>query len=84
MLQTGVAEQRCEVGEGVRCLDLCWGQLFLGTEGGCGARWNFKVSFFHFLLWGWNLVFLYFVFLFMYSICKMILNCLELYDSFRM
>lgn len=46
MLQTGVAEQRCEVGEGVRCLDLCWGQLFLGTEGGCGARWNFKVSFF--------------------------------------
>lgn len=40
--KTGVAEQRCEVGEGVRCLDLCWGQLFLGTEGGCGARWNFK------------------------------------------
>ncbi|XP_069942503.1 uncharacterized protein [Cherax quadricarinatus] len=38
----GMVKQRCEVGEGVRCLDISWGQLFLGTEGGCGARWNFK------------------------------------------
>ncbi|KAG0714151.1 Zinc finger protein 106 [Chionoecetes opilio] len=40
--QTGEVQQRREVGEVVRCLDISWGQLFLGTEGGCGARWNFK------------------------------------------
>ncbi|XP_069179421.1 uncharacterized protein [Procambarus clarkii] len=40
--KTGIAKQHCKVGEGVRCLDISWGQLFLGTEGGCGARWNFK------------------------------------------
>lgn len=41
--QTGEVQQKREVGEAVRCLDISWGQLFLGTEGGCGARWNFKV-----------------------------------------
>ncbi|KAG7154314.1 Zinc finger protein 106-like, partial [Homarus americanus] len=40
--RTGEVKQRCDVGEGVRCLDISWGQVFLGTEGGCGARWNFK------------------------------------------
>lgn len=40
--RTGELQQKREVGEGVRCLDICWGQLFLGTEGGFGARWNFK------------------------------------------
>lgn len=40
--KTGEVQQKREVGEGVRCMDIRWGQLFLGTEGGFGARWNFK------------------------------------------
>ncbi|CAL4130122.1 unnamed protein product, partial [Meganyctiphanes norvegica] len=31
-----------EVGEGVRCLVVAWGHVFVGTEGGCGVRWNLK------------------------------------------
>ncbi|XP_076033216.1 uncharacterized protein LOC143020626 [Oratosquilla oratoria] len=40
--KTGATTCHREVGEGVCCMEVAWGQLFLGTEGGCGARWNFK------------------------------------------
>lgn len=40
--KTGLVKQRREVGEGVRCLDIAWGQVFIGTDGGCGGRWNLK------------------------------------------
>ncbi|KAK7080910.1 hypothetical protein SK128_026218 [Halocaridina rubra] len=40
--RTGEVKQHRLVGEGVRCIDIAWNQLFIGTEGGCGARWNLK------------------------------------------